>query len=219
MVWKGGIRRGQTQKAPPAAPSTVRLGGATERYRWEAGVGIGQRARRGSKDAAAKGTRRAIAPGWAQDPSLVGADSARRARGRSAGEGLRDGGRTSELEGKNSVRARTRTPPSSRRRCCSSIKASVRALRFAVRAKLTKLQLGRRRLGRRRPDLKQGHENWGEHRAEAREHGQGQGVGTFCPPLERGPRSRPRAAARPTSASNAQGVGCMAFGLGRAERS
>ena len=88
-MWKGGIRRGQTQKAPPAAPSTVRLGGATERYRWEAGAGIGQRARRGSKGAAAKGTRRAIAPGWARDPSLMGADRARRARGRSAGEGLR----------------------------------------------------------------------------------------------------------------------------------
>ena len=71
-------------------------------------------------------------------------------------------------------------PPSSRRRCCTSMKATVRALRFAVRSTPTNLQLGRRRLGRRRPDLKQGHENWGEHRAEAREHGQGQGWAPFA---------------------------------------
>ena len=89
MVWKGGIRRGQTQKIPPAAPSTVRLGGATKRNRWEAGAGSGQRARRGSRGAAAKGTRLATAQGWARVPGLVGADRARRARGRSAGEGLR----------------------------------------------------------------------------------------------------------------------------------
>ena len=88
-MWKGGIRRGQTQKTPPAAPSTVRLGGATERNRWEAGAGSGQRARRGSRGAAAKGTRLATAQGWARVPGLVGADRARRARGRSAGEGLR----------------------------------------------------------------------------------------------------------------------------------
>ena len=67
----------------------MRLGGATERYRWEAGAGSGQRARRGSRGAAAKGTRLATAQGWTRVPGLVGADRARRARGRSAGEGLR----------------------------------------------------------------------------------------------------------------------------------
>ena len=180
MVWKRGIRSGQTQKLLPTAPSTVRLGGATERYRLEVRAGSGQRARSAHSHAREFGKSVRSAGSCAGMPGLADADRARRARGRSAGEGLRDGGRTSELGRTRTDRGRTRTPPSSRRRCCSSMKATGRALRFPGRSTPTNLQLGRRRLGRRRPDLKQGHENWGEHRAEAREHGQGQGWAPFA---------------------------------------
>ena len=169
----GGSRPCEDDRA--AAPSTVRLGGGTRRYRWEVRAGSGQRARSAHSHARELGKSVRSAVSFAGMPGLVDADRARRARGRSAGEGLRHGCVPLSWRRKKSVQGRTRMPPSSRRRCCSSTKATVRVLlRFGVRAKFTKLQLGRRRLGRRRPDLKQGHESWREHRAEAREHGQGQ---------------------------------------------
>ena len=103
----GGSRQCEDDRA--AAPSTVRLGEGTRRYRCKVRAGSGQRARSAHSHARelGKGVRSAVS--FAGMPGLVDADRARRARGRSAGEGLRHGGRTSELAGKKSVRARTRT--------------------------------------------------------------------------------------------------------------
>ena len=85
MVWKGGIRRGQTQKAPPAAPSTVRLGGATERYRWEAGAGGERRARSAHSHARELGKAVRSAVSFAGMPGLAGSGVAREARARGVG--------------------------------------------------------------------------------------------------------------------------------------
>ena len=185
----GGSRQCEDDRA--AAPSTVRLGEGTRRYRCKVRAGSGQRARSAHSHARELGKSVRSAVSFAGMPGLVDADRARRARGRSAGEGLRHGcvplsweGKIGSREDEDAAIFATPLLLINQSNCpriaiwCPRDAHEGPAWPSMPRPPPTRPEARARKLARA-PAPSRG--------SGARP---GAGVSTLCPPLEHGPRSR-----------------------------